>query len=295
MLKDIRNFFNGSVYGMTLIIPGVSATLFAIILKFYDEMINIINHFRQDYRKNSRYLGVFLLGVAAGTVIFSSIMVYLLENYSFPTMLFFTGLLAGVVPLVAAKAKGQNPGAAPRKIVLMLFSLAALIALSRAMTGTVVNPADAMDSMSFYLVLYVIAAGIINGATLVIPGLSGAFILLIMGLYPLIIYAVSYIGYFFLDMGNVLLLRNSAIVLLPFGAGALAGFFVMAKLMEKLLRDFHEDVYSVILGLILGSVITILKDLLSTAQGDTPVLFLAAGAVMFCAGCAASYILGKRH
>ena len=293
MLKDIRNFINGSVYGMTLIIPGVSATLFAIILKFYDEIINVINHFRKDYRKNARYLGVFLLGIAAGTVIFSSVMVFLLQNYLFPTMLLFTGLLTGIIPLIAAKAKGSSSGTAPRKIALTLFSLAALVALSRAMTVTVVNPAEAVADMNFSLALFILAAGIINGATLVIPGLSGAFILIIMGLYPLIIYSVSYIAYFFLDMGNLLLLRNSAVVLLPFGGGALIGFFAMARLMEKLLRDFQEDVYAVILGLLLGSVIIITKDLLA-ARPQTPVLFLA-GALLFCAGCAASYVLGKKH
>ena len=299
MFKDIRNFLNGSVYGMTLIIPGVSATLFAIILKFYDEIINAVNHFREDYRKNARYLGVFLLGIAAGTVVFSSVMIFLLENFSFPTMLFFTGLLVGIVPLITAKARGSNAaGIPPRKIVLAVLSLAALVALSRAMTQTVANPAEAIAAVSVSLVLYILVAGIINGATLVIPGLSGAFILLIMGLYPLIIHAVSSIGEFFLDMGNMSLLRNSAIVLLPFGGGALVGFLAMARLMEKLLRDFNEDVYAVILGLLLGSVIILLKDLFFSNGGTAallpPLPFLVAGALTFCAGCAAGYLLGKK-
>jgi len=279
---------------MTLIIPGVSATLFAIILKFYDELIKTVNHFSKDRRKNARYLGFFLLGIAVGAVLFSSFIVFLLENAPFPTLLFFTGLLVGIVPLIASKAKGASPWIAPRKIALAAFSLAALFALSRAVAVASVNPAEAIGSMSVSLVLYVFLAGIINGITLVTPGLSGAFILLVMGLYPLIIYSVSYIGYFFLDMGNVPLLRDISMVLLPFGIGGLIGFLGMARLMEKLLREFHEAVYAAIFGLLLGSVIVLLQDLFAS-QGDAPAPVLIAGAITFCAGCAASYILGKKE
>jgi len=294
MLKDLKNFLNGSVYGIILIIPGISATLFAIILKFYEELIAVVNHFREDFRKNARYLGVFLLGIATGTVLFSSLIVFLLENHPFPTMLFFTGLLAGMIPLVAAKARGPIAGKAPlapRKIALTAFSLLALFATSRLMAANAVDPAEALAAVNAPLLLFIFAAGIINGATLVIPGLSGAFILLIMGLYPLVIFAISSVGDFFLDMGNVALLRDIGIVLLPFGAGGLAGLLGMARLMEKLMRDFPEEVYAVILGLLLGSLVVIAKDLFGSQDGAP----LAIGALTFCAGCAAAYTLGKRE
>ncbi|MCL2382111.1 MAG: DUF368 domain-containing protein [Treponema sp.] len=294
MLKDLRNFINGSVYGMTLIIPGVSATLFAIILKFYDELIQAVNHFREDYRGNSRRLLVFLLGVIVGSVVFSSLVVYLLQAFPLPAMLFFTGLLTGMVPLIASKAAGPRPGITPRRIALAAFSLTALVAASRAVAVTGIYPEQAAAAMTVPLALYVFLAGIINGATLVIPGLSGAFLLLVMGLYPLILYAISSIGYFFLDMTNTLPLRHSAVVLLPFGAGAAIGFLCMARLMEKLLRETPQAVYAVILGLLLGSVITLALDQLRVHL-NAPPLHLAAGALTFCAGCAVAYMLGKRH
>jgi len=292
MLKDIRNFLNGSVYGIILIIPGISATLFAIILKFYEELIGVVNHFREDYRKNARYLGVFLLGIAAGTVLFSSLIVFLLENHPFPTMLFFTGLLTGMIPLVAAKARGPIPTITPRKLALAAFSLLALFAASRLMAASAVDPAEALAAANAPLLLSIFLAGIINGATLVIPGLSGAFILLIMGLYPLVIFAISSVGDFFLDMGNVSLLRDIGIVLLPFGAGGFVGLLGMARLMEKLMRTFPEEVYAVILGLLLGSLVVIVKDLFGSQDGALP---LVVGALTFCAGCAAAYTLGKRE
>jgi len=303
MLKTIRNFLNGSVYGMTLIIPGVSATLLAIILKFYDELIWTINHFREDYRKNGAYLAAFLLGIIAGAVAFSSLIVYLLAHHAFPTMLFFTGLLAGMIPLIAAKAfarpgrRAERPPSrrvTPSKIALTLLSLAALVVLSRAVNVTALDPEHALRAANVPLLLYILLAGIINGATLVIPGFSGAFVLLVMGLYPLVISAISSVGVFFQDIGNFALLRDIVIVLLPFGIGGVAGCLGMARIMEKLLCDFNEAVYAVIFGLLLGSIVTLLAGHV-IVQSDLPVFSVIIGVVMFCVGSAAAFILGKRH
>jgi putative membrane protein len=294
MRKDIRNFLNGAVYGITLIIPGVSATIFAIILGFYDDLIYTLNHFREDYRKNTRYLLVFLLGIAAGAVALSSVILYLLANYSLPTMLFFMGLLLGIVPLIFLKAKGSGPRIAPRELVLAIISMFVLYAFSRVVTATALTPTEAINNMNMALVLYIFLAGIINGATLVIPGLSGAFILLVMGLYPLVIYSISLIAVFLGDMGNSSLLLDICIVLLPFGLGAVIGCLAMARLMEKLMRNFKKAVYAVILGLLLGSLITLLQDPV-VYQSGTSNISIIAGLVMFCLGSAASYILGKRQ
>ena len=294
MLKHLRNFLNGVVYGVTLIIPGVSATIFAIILGFYDELIFTINHFREDYRKNLRYLLIFLLGISTGAVAFSSVILYLLMNFSFPTMLLFIGLLLGIVPLIYSKAKGAAPRIALREITLAVISLFALYALSRVVNVTALNSADALSYINIGLVLSVFLAGIINGATLVIPGLSGAFILLIMGLYPLVIYSISSIAVFLGDLGNISLLRDIAVVLLPFGAGALFGCLGMARVMEMLMRNFPKAVYAVILGLILGSVITLLHDPL-VYQSGTSIAFLIVGGLTFLSGCVVSYILGKKQ
>ena len=294
MIKHIRNFLNGSVYGVILIIPGISATIFAIILGFYDELIFTVNHFREDYRKNVIYLSVFLLGVAAGAVAFSSVVLLLIENYSFPTMLFFIGLMVGIVPLIFSKVKGTAPKIAPREIVLSLLAFAALFALSRGVTAADIDPEDVIVSISPGLLLYLFFAGIINGATLVIPGLSGAFLLLIMGLYHLVIFAISSVGVFFGDMDNLALLHDICVILLPYGVGAFFGCLGMARLMEKLMRYYNKAVYAVILGLILGSAITLLFDPM-VAQGVTSALSLVSGAVTFCAGYAAAYILGKKQ
>jgi putative membrane protein len=175
--------------------------------------------------------------------------------------------------------------------MLAMASFIVLVALSRGFNTTVVDPADAVNVP---LLLFVLMAGIINGATLVIPGLSGAFILLVLGLYPLIIYSVSSIAVFLADISNFSLLRDICLILLPYGIGGFIGCLGMARIMEKLMRNFCKAVYAVILGLLLGSLFTLLRNPL-VSQGVTSPASLIVGVITFCAGAAAAYLLGKKQ
>jgi len=293
MLKDIRNFFNGSVYGMTLIIPGISATILAIILGYYDELIHKMNHFKEDYRGSIRYLVVFVIGVAAGAVAFSNAVIYLLNNFSLPTMMLFAGLLTGIVPLTYTYARGNSKRIAAREIILVIISMIVLAALPLLLPDSDAGPAEPETSIGALQLLYIIFAGVVNGATLVIPGLSGAFILLIMGLYPLIISAISSIGTYLGDIRNLALLWELCVILVPYAVGALVGCIFMARLMEKLLRDFHKHVYAVILGLILGSLVALFQNPL-VYQSGTSAPMIIAGCITFCGGFVIALLLGKK-
>src|SRR5215510_6520550 len=98
MLKLVRNFLNGLAFGITETIPGVSAGTIAIILGFYFELIETVNHFTENIPKRLKFILPLVLGIIAGILLFSSIINYLLGNYSFPTMLFFIGLISGIIP-----------------------------------------------------------------------------------------------------------------------------------------------------------------------------------------------------
>jgi len=293
MLKHIRNLFNGSVYGMTLVIPGVSATILAIILGFYDELIHTMNHFKEDKRKHARYLILFLIGIAIGTVLFSRLITFLLDAFSLPTMLFFAGLLAGIIPLTYIYAKAGAKRIAPREIILALAAMVILYVLSVGFSAPDLDPTGADGRINMMVILFLFLAGIINGASLVIPGLSGAFILLIMGLYPLIVSTVSNIGSYLVDPRNMDLLFEIVVVLAPFGIGALIGVIFMARIMEKLLRDYHKSVYAVILGLIVASLITLFQNPI-VYQSGTSVPAIIVGAILCVIGFIIAFLLGKR-
>jgi len=293
MLKHLRNLFNGSVYGMTLVIPGVSATILAIILGFYDELIYTMNHFREDKRKHARYLILFLIGIAVGTVLFSRLITFLLYSFSLPTMLFFAGLLAGILPLTYTYAKAGKKRVAPKEIILAIIAMIGLYFLSVGFSTPDIDPTGADGGLNIMVILFLFVAGIINGATLVIPGLSGAFILLIMGLYPLIVSTVSNIGSYLVDPGNTELLFEIVVVMAPFGIGALIGVIFMARIMEKLLRDHHKSVYAVIFGLIIASLVTLFQNPI-VYQSGTSVPAIIVGAILCVIGFIIAFLLGKR-
>ncbi|MCL2201634.1 MAG: DUF368 domain-containing protein [Oscillospiraceae bacterium] len=292
MLKHLRNFFNGSVYGMTLVIPGVSATILAIILGFYDELIHSINHVRKD-KKSLRYLILFVLGVAVGVVLFSRLISFLLETFSLPTMLFFAGLLAGIIPLTFSYAKGGAKRIALREVVLAIVAAAGLYFLTVGFTGPEIDPANADGAMSFTILAFLFIAGIVTGATLVVPGLSGAFILLILGLYPIIISTVSDIGTYLTNPANTALLGNIVTVLAPFGIGGLIGVIFMAKLMEKLLKNYHKQVYAVIMGMVVASLAALFQNPI-VYQSGVQAPGIAIGAALCIAGFIVAFLLGKK-
>ncbi|MCL2444531.1 DUF368 domain-containing protein [Candidatus Saccharibacteria bacterium] len=286
MLKDLRNVLNGGVFGVTLIVPGVSSTMFAITLGFYDELLEKVNCFRKDWRASARYLVVFVIGVLVGMVGFSSVMIWLLANHSVPTMMLFMGLLIGMMPLTYERAGGKKIGM--KRGVLAAIAMVALFVMSLgvgAETGEVA-------AMGIWMVVWVFVAGVVNGVALVVPGLSGAFLLLLMGLYPLVIRAVSMVGDYLRDMSNLELLGEVATVVAPFGLGALVGFVVAARVMGRLMKNYRKGVYAVVLGLLVGSVVALANDPVVTFSG-TDMIAMATGGMMFIVGGMIAYVLGS--
>jgi len=294
MLKVIRNFFNGLAFGITETIPGVSGGTIAIILGFYFELIETINHFTDNIRKRLRFLAPLIIGIAAGIVLFSSIINFLLANFSFPTMLFFIGLIAGIIPHIYSKARGGDKSLAFKDILLIAIPFLFLVTISFLKGASVTNPAEAINNIDISYMVFIFFAGIIAAAALVIPGISGSFVLLLLGIYPLAIYSVSSIRFLLADLSNTVLMLSICKVLLPLAIGVIIGGLAMVRLIEKLLENYSKVVYSVILGLLLGSVCVLCKDPITYRSGISFIIVVI-GILTFVFGAFFSYKLGKKR
>ena len=294
MVREVKNFFNGLAFGVTQIVPGVSGGTIAIILGFYGELIETVNHFTEDYRKHLRFALPFLLGTIAGIIMFSSIIHYLLTNYSFPTMLFFIGLIVGIIPLVYCKVKNPGRGLEPGEIALVALPALALMAISELKGVFVTNPAEIIDNMSAFFMVYIFLSGIIAAMALVIPGVSGSFVLLLLGIYPLATYSLSSIRHLLADATNMPLMLDIGKVLLPLGIGVIIGGLSMARLIEKLLKNYYKVTYSIILGLLLGSVYVLFKEPIVFQSGTSEIIIII-GSVTFLSGCIISFYLGNKR
>jgi len=298
MLKLFKNFIYGMAFGSVETVPGFSGGTIAIILGFYDELIKSVNNFRKDYKKSLKFLIPLLLGIAAGVVLFSSLMTYLLTNYSFPTMIFFIGLIVGIIPLIYSKIKEPGHTLKIKEIILIIIPVLILIIISHLKkifsADSVINPAEIIQNINFLFMLFIFFAGIIAAAALIIPGISGSFVLLLFGIYPLAIHSVKSIKDLLTDITNVQLLLDICKVLVPLAIGVIIGVLSMARLIEKLLTNYNKIIYSIILGLLLGSVYALFNDPILFQTG-TSAPFIIIGIFIFMAGCVISFILGKKR
>jgi putative membrane protein len=142
--------------------------------------------------------------------------------------------------------------------------------------------------------IFIFFAGLLAAAALIIPGISGSFVLLLLGIYPLVIYSLSTIRLFLADVTNTPLLLDICKVMGPLALGIIIGGLSMARLIEKLLINYHRTVYSIILGLLAGSICVLFMDPIVYKSGISAII-IAIGVVMFALGCVLSFILGKKR
>ena len=105
-----------------------------------------------------------------------------------------------------------------------------------------------LDIIGYFLLFLV---GIVAAATMIIPGISGSFILMLIGYYEPIINTIR-------DLSHMIQIKENIMILLPFGLGILIGIVGIAKLIEYLLHKYEIKTYYGIIGFVLSSLISIL-------------------------------------
>jgi putative membrane protein len=294
MLKYTRDFFNGLVFGITQIIPGVSGGTVAIILGFYDDLLEAVSRFTRDTRRHLRLLLPLLLGVAVGFLAFAELIDRLLGRYSLPVMFLFIGLVVGIVPHIYRTAKDGTPWTA-RGICAVLCAAMIPIAASHIRGDAPVSaPADIIAAIGAPYIALLFAAGVLASAALILPGVSGSFVLLVMGIYPVATHALSSVRIWAGDLSNTALALDILKVLLPLALGIIIGGLATARLINRLLRKHRQGMFRIIFGLLLGSVYALFREPI-VYRGGTGVPVVAAGCAMLLLGCAASYGLGRKR
>jgi putative membrane protein len=280
----------GVVGGMANIIPGVSGGTIAVVLGIFDELIGCVNHFTKDIKKNLLFLLPLLAGMAVGIVGLGSIIEYCMANFSFQTAVFFVGLVVGSIPLIYKKAnekKDIKPSyyAATVLAVLLVIALALIKPDESAGADVAVTPI-------FMVILFF--GGLIAAAAMVVPGISGSFMMILMGLYPTVLRTISMIRDWLTHITDFSLLLEIIKIAAPLGLGILAGIILISKLIAFLLNKFHTVTYLAILGLMLGTVYAIFVDP-ATYQSDALLTLpiLAVAVVTFAAGSVIAFFLGK--
>lgn len=227
----------GCAMGAADVVPGVSGGTIAFITGIYEELINSIKSIDLQALKLlltfklaefwKKINGTFLLSVVGGIAIsifsLAKLMTWLLVNHPIYIWSFFFGLIIISSVLVAKEIKKWD-----------IFTIISLLAgAAAAYTITVMSPASTPNTWWF-----IILSGAIAICAMILPGISGAFILLLLGKYTYILTAVSN-----LDVGTILL----------FVVGAAAGIISFSHLLSWLLKNYHTLTVALLTGFMVGS------------------------------------------
>lgn len=267
----------GFIIGIANIIPGVSGGTLAITLGIYEKLINAVSHFISNIKENLKLIIPILVGAVLSLAILSNVISYALEYFKVPTTLFFLGLIVGGLPLIYKKVdKSINAS----NILIIIITFALVVSFTFLDSGNTAISFKTMDTFKYISLLFI---GMIASATMVIPGISGSFVLMMLGYYEPIINTIK-------DLTHFMNIGHNILILIPFGIGILIGIVLIAKAIEFLLSKHEEKTYFGIIGFVLASIVSILINMgLTNNMG-----FIVCGIILFILGFGIAYRLGEK-
>ncbi len=239
MRSTLIVFLKGLGIGAANIVPGVSGGTIALLTNLFERLIHSIKSFDLEALKlffsgrfkafakhtDLLFLLTVLVGALTGIYSLTFVLEPLLESYPVFVWAFFFGLIAASVYFVGKTVKRWTA------LVIGFFIVGALIALS---LSTLIEPAAANSSMG-----YLFLCGMVAIMSMILPGLSGSFVLILMGNYQLIMIE----GVQNMDMR----------ILVPVGLGAVFGILAFSRLLAWALKSYKDPIISLLTGFILGS------------------------------------------
>ena len=274
LLYIIKGFF----FGVANIIPGVSGGTIAITMGIYEDMISSISGFLKNPKKSIMYLLPIGIGAVLSILLMSKIISFCLDRFPAPTNLFFIGLIVGGIPLLTRKVKGAKFNPINAFLLLLTFSIIMFMTFSDG-GGSNMD----LSNVTFGKMILLFIVGMIAAGCMVIPGISGSFVLMLLGAYKPVI---SVIG----DLTNISNLGHNLSILIPFGIGVVVGIILIAKILEFLFNKYEVSTYYAILGFILASVIALAVTVIGV---HASVIEIIVGIVLFAVGSTIGYKLGE--
>ncbi len=277
MKEKLTLVIKGFLIGVANIIPGVSGGTLAITLGIYEKLIGAISHFFKNLKENIKFIIPIGIGAVLSVLLLSRVISFCLDKYTLATILFFIGLILGGIPLLNKKIKGHYKNVS--NIIIFLLSFGFVIALSVLKGENVVSFAN-MNIIN-YIMLFLV--GVVAAATMIIPGVSGSFVLMLLGYYKPIVDTIGALTKFNNIWQNIM-------ILVPFGIGVLVGIVAISKLLEFLFKKYEVKTYFGVMGFITASIITIFTG----AEGlvfSIPQLLI--GLMLLGIGFTAAYKLGE--
>ena len=239
-MKEIISWFaKGFGIGAANVIPGVSGGTIALLTGIFERMIDALKSFNlkalrllfklkfKDFAKQTdlKFLLVVFLGVAVSIFTIARLLEYLFDNFPIFVWAYFFGLILASVYFV---------GKTVEKYTLAVI-ISFIVGTAIAVWISFMNPAT--ENSSFY---FLIICGVVAVISMILPGLSGSFVLILMGNYTLILHSVNVLDFE---------------VLLPVMIGAIIGLPAFSNVLSWVYKKFKNQTIASLTGFIFGSLL----------------------------------------
>ncbi len=244
MKETIQTMLKGAAMGVAEVIPGVSGGTLAFITGIYERLLNAISAINVDLidvfkdggvkavwqKMDGAFLVKLLSGMAMGFILGLKIIVGLLETHPVLIWSFFFGLILASIPMIGKEVKKWG----------LLEIMLAIVGTVVVYWVTVAAPSQGSEHL-----LMVFVAGIIGVSALMLPGISGSFVLLLMGMYTIIMPAVEETTHH--PFGP------STIVVIVFGVGMIVGLLSFARVLTFTFKKYPNPTMALLTGFLIGS------------------------------------------
>ena len=291
----VLDFFRGVIIGIANIIPGVSGGTLALVLGIYERLIDALHnistesviaslrlftlrkesltHFKDEMKRiDALFLMILGVGALSAIIALAKLMTYLLKQQHDPTYGFFFGLVlfSAIAPFQLIKKKTVPV------FLSVIIAMSSVFAVSFAVSGDAmlhkaqkkhelqirtsqnIQPVSAASHQKIRILkyIYLFFLGAVSISAMILPGVSGSFLLLLLG------------GYF--EILEAITTRNLP-VLGTFALGCIVGILLFTRLLDYLLKKWYDTTMGFLVGLVIGSLWMIWPFKTSAVVGDETV------------------------
>lgn len=270
------NILKGFAMGTSDLVPGVSGGTIALLLGIYNQFIaSISGIFSRRFWPSFTFLIPIIIGMLLAMGSLSNLFNYLLSQHHIPTMFFFGGLIIGIVPYLL-KISNYKTSFTTKHYMMVIAGIAILIVI------TLMNNSDKHAgetlTLSTGLIIKYFIAGMCASSAMLLPGISGSFMLLVFGVYGTVMLAIS----------EFVKLNFAGLpILLAVGFGVLAGFIISSKIIQYFLTHHKLMTFALIIGFVVGSLFAVFPGL------PTNIVMWFVSLVVFIIGFIVSLTLGR--
>ena len=270
------NILKGFAMGTSDLVPGVSGGTIALLLGIYNQFIaSISGIFSRRFWPSFTFLIPIIIGMLLAMGSLSNLFNYLLSQHHIPTMFFFGGLIIGILPYLL-KISNYKTSFTTKHYMMVIAGIAILIVITLMNNGD--KHAGETLTLSTSLIIKYFIAGMCASSAMLLPGISGSFMLLVFGVYGTVMLAIS----------EVVKLNFTGLpILLAVGFGVLAGFIISSKIIQYFLTHHKLMTFALIIGFVVGSLFAVFPGL------PTNIVMWFVSLVVFIIGFIVSLTLGR--